>query len=82
MPLVSPRLQRPLNNRAAFVLEGDALAAPQGPVEDILAALQFSISPRVSFQIGYRTLAGGADVGAVHTFTLVNYLAISGAVRF
>jgi hypothetical protein len=82
VPLVNFKLQRTLNNRAALVLEGDALAAPQGRAEDILAALQLVVSPKVSFQIGYRILEGGADVTEVYTFTLVNYLAIGAVVRF
>jgi hypothetical protein len=82
VPLVNFKLQRTLNNRAALILEGDALAAPQGRAEDILAALQFSASPTVSFQIGYRILEGGADVTEVYTFTVVNYLAIGAVVRF
>jgi hypothetical protein len=82
VPLVNFKLQRTLNSRAALILEGDALAAPQGRAEDILAGLQLSASPKLSLQIGYRILEGGANVTEVYTFTLVNYLAIGAVVRF
>ena len=82
VPLVNFKLQRALSSKTALILEGDALAAPQGRAEDILAALQVSPHPKVSFQIGYRILEGGADVDEVYTFTLVNYLAIGAVVRF
>jgi hypothetical protein len=82
VPLVNFKLQRLLSSRASLVLEGDALAAPQGRAEDVLVALQLSASPKMSFQIGYRILEGGADVTEVYTFTLVNYLAIGAVVRF
>jgi hypothetical protein len=63
-------------------VEGDALAAPQGRAEDVLAALEMALGRNASFHVGYRLLEGGADVTEVYTFTLVNYLAIGATVRF
>ncbi len=56
-----------------LVLDGDALAAPQGRAEDVALALQGNISPRLSLKLGYRVLEGGADVDEVYSFTWVNY---------
>ncbi len=66
----------------ALVLDGDALAAPQGRAEDVSLFLQNNISPRLSLKLGYRVLEGGADVDEVYTFTWVNYFFIGASLRF
>ncbi len=58
----------------ALVLDGDALAAPQGRAEDISLAVQGDVSPNLSLKLGYRVLEGGSDVEEVYSFTWVNYL--------
>ncbi|OGC42784.1 hypothetical protein A2Y85_07105 [candidate division WOR-3 bacterium RBG_13_43_14] len=58
----------------SLLLEGDALAAPQGRAEDISVTLQVRISNPITFKAGYRVLEGGSDVEAVYSFTWVNYL--------
>ncbi len=55
------------------VLEGDALAAPQGRAEDVLLAVQYWPSERFGFKAGYRIVEGGADNDEVYNFALINY---------
>jgi hypothetical protein len=68
--------------RLALVIDGDALAAPQGRAEDIALALTADMGRGVSLRGGYRVLEGGADVDEVYTFTWVNYFFAGVAVRF
>ena len=82
VPLVNFRLERTLSDRLALLLEGDALAAPQGRAEDVLAALLISLNRNASLKLGYRLLEGGADVDEVYTFTLVHYLSVGATIRF
>ena len=58
----------------ALLLEGDALAAPQGRAEDVSITLQGRIHDRILLKAGYRVLEGGSDVEAVYSFTWINYL--------
>lgn len=58
----------------SLMLEGDALAAPQGRAEDVAITLQGRINNRILLKAGYRVLEGGSDVEAVYSFTWVNYL--------
>ena len=66
----------------ALLLEGDALAAPQGRAEDVLAALVYRASDRLQLKAGYRILEGGADNDEVYNFTLINYAAVGAIYRF
>jgi hypothetical protein len=61
------------------VLDGDALAAPQGRAEDILLAAVAPLNEHVSLKAGYRILEGGADNDTVYTFSLFHY-AVAGMV--
>lgn len=63
----------------ALLLEGDALAAPQGRAEDISLTLQGRISKSLTIKAGYRVLEGGSDVDAVYSFTWINY-ALAGLI--
>ena len=58
----------------AFVLDGDALAAPQGRAEDISIAIQGDVTDRMSLRMGYRVLEGGSDVDEVYSFTWINFI--------
>jgi opacity protein-like surface antigen len=82
VPLVSFTFERRLGARATVLLEGDALAAPQGRAEDIFAGLLVRASRQLSIKAGYRFLEGGADNEEVYTFALVHYLAAGVVVRF
>lgn len=61
------------------VLDGDALAAPQGRAEDVLIAAVAPLSDHVFLKAGYRILEGGADNDKVYTFSLFQY-AVAGVV--
>ena len=65
-----------------LVLDGDALAAPQGRAEDIAVALTAAMSRDFSVKAGYRVLEGGSDVDQVYSFTWVNYFFAGVLVRF
>jgi hypothetical protein len=82
VPLVNFKLERRLGARASVLLEGDALAAPQGRAEDIFAGILVQAGKQWSIKAGYRFLEGGADNDEVYTFALVHYVAAGVVVRF
>jgi hypothetical protein len=82
VPLINFRAHWTISSRFGVLLDGDALAAPQGRAEDVLLALTISTSKNLQFKIGYRLLEGGADNDEVYTFALVNYLVLGAAWRF
>jgi len=82
VPLLHFRCQWIFAKELGLLLEGDALAAPQGRAEDVLLALSFWPDDKVSFKVGYRILEGGADNDEVYNFTLLNYLVVAGTVTF
>lgn len=82
VPLVNFKFERRLSGRAAFLLEGDALAAPQGRAEDIFAGVVVDAGRRWSIKAGYRFLEGGADNDQVYTFAAVHYVAAGVVFRF
>jgi hypothetical protein len=82
VPLVNFKFERRLSGRARFLLEGDALAAPQGRAEDVFAGVLVDAGKQWSIKAGYRFLEGGADNDEVYAFALVHYLAAGVVVRF
>jgi hypothetical protein len=82
VPLIYFSLDWRLSNRIGLLIEGDALAAPQGRAEDVLASLYTTISNSVRIRGGYRILEGGADNDEVYTFALVNYYSIGLTISF
>jgi len=82
VPLINFRAQWTISSHFGALLDGDALAAPQGRAEDVLLALTTSTSKNLQFKIGYRLLEGGADNDEVYTFSLVNYLVLGTVWRF
>ncbi len=56
-----------------LLLEGDALAAPQGRAEDVFAGVLLAVYPNLKAKAGYRILEGGADNDEVYTFSLFHY---------
>jgi hypothetical protein len=58
----------------SFLVEGDALAAPQGRAEDVLLALDYRISHSLNARLGYRVVEGGADNPRVFNFATIEYL--------
>lgn len=82
VPLINFRAQWTISSRFGVLLDGDALAAPQGRAEDVLFALTTSTSKNLQFKVGYRVLEGGADNDEVYTFALVNYLVLGAVWKF
>jgi len=82
VPLINFKFERRLGGRATFLLEGDALAAPQGRAEDIFAGLVVDAGKQWSIKAGYRFLEGGADNDEVYTFAAVHYVAAGVVFRF
>jgi hypothetical protein len=82
VPIAHFRLLWNFSGKFAFLLDGDALAAPQGRAEDVLAALTAQVSDRLDLKFGYRLLEGGADNDEVYTFALFHYAALGALIRF
>ena len=82
VPILHFRLHWQAADGLGLLIDGDALAAPQGRAADVLAALTFDASDRLRFKAGYRILEGGADNDEVYNFTLVNYASVGAIFRF
>jgi len=76
VPIVNFRLLWSIDDQFGLLLEGDALAAPQGRAEDVLLAGTFDLSDRIGIRAGYRILEGGADNDEVYNFSLFNYASV------
>ena len=73
VPLINFRLLWDINDQFGLLLDGDALAAPQGRAEDISLAATYRLSEKLSVRLGYRILEGGADNDEVYNFALFHY---------
>jgi len=73
VPIVNFRLLWKVNDKFGLLLDGDALAAPQGRAEDVLVAVSYRISENLGLRAGYRLLEGGADNDEVYNFALFHY---------
>jgi hypothetical protein len=82
VPLLNFKLDWTLADRLGLLLEGDALAAPQGRAEDVLLAMRYKLNKKATLKLGYRLLEGGADVDEVYNFTLVNYVTVGSIIMF
>ena len=82
VPIIHFRLLWNFAKKYAFLLDGDALAAPQGRAEDVLAVLIFKASDKIDLKAGYRILEGGADNDEVYNFALINYASIGAIFHF
>jgi hypothetical protein len=76
VPIINFRLLWNMSDQLGLLLEGDALAAPQGRAEDVLIALTYKLSEGVGIRAGYRILEGGADNDEVYNFSLFNYATV------
>lgn len=65
-----------------FLLEADALAAPQGRAEDVLVALGYRLYKELSVRLGYRFLEGGSDSDVVYNFSYFHYTTVGIQYRF
>lgn len=82
VPIINFRLVWLFADPLALVLDGDALAAPQGRAEDVQLALQYAVSEPLALRLGYRLLEGGADNDEVYTFSLFHYAAFGLTWKF
>jgi hypothetical protein len=81
VPLLSFRLAWRFAPPLALVLDGEALAAPQGRAEDVLLALELELRDGVAVRAGYRLIEGGADNAEVYNFALVHHIGLGVTVR-
>jgi hypothetical protein len=82
VPLLSFRLAwRFGDGPLGLSLDGDAFAAPQGRVEDVSLALEYSTGD-LAFRAGYRILEGGTDTKQVYNFALVNFALLGARYAF
>jgi hypothetical protein len=73
VPIINFRMLWKPGEIFGILLEGDALAAPQGRAEDVLIAATYRVSDHLALKAGYRILEGGADNDEVYNFALFNY---------
>lgn len=73
VPLLSFNATWTPADRFHLLIDGEALAAPQGRAEDVLVAAQYDAGRGISLRAGYRILEGGADNDEVYTFSLFHY---------
>ena len=76
VPIINFRMLWKPDEKFGILLEGDALAAPQGRAEDVLIAATYRISDHMGLKAGYRILEGGADTDEVYSFALFNYASV------
>lgn len=82
VPIINLRLFYKHNDKLGLILEGDALAAPQGRAEDIQLAATYKFNDNFDFRLGYRILEGGADNDEVYNFSLFHYAAVGISYTF
>jgi len=73
VPIINFRLMWKIDDTFGLLLDGDALAAPQGRAEDVLIAATCKLSENIDIRAGYRILEGGADNNSVYSFALFHY---------
>ena len=76
VPIINFRMFWKPGEKFGILLEGDALAAPQGRAEDVLIAATYRVSEHLGLKAGYRILEGGADNDEVYNFALFNYASV------
>lgn len=82
VPLINFRLLWKIDNKWGVLLDGDALAAPQGRAEDVLIAATYKLSDNIGIRAGYRILEGGADNDEVYNFALFHYASVGISYTF
>jgi hypothetical protein len=82
VPLLNFRVAWAATDRVGLLLEGDALAAPQGRAEDVIAAVLVDATENIQVRLGYRIVEGGADNDEVYNFALINYASAGMVVSF
>ena len=82
VPIINFRLLWKFKEDFGLLLDGDALAAPQGRAEDVQIALTYTLSNKINIRAGYRILEGGADNDEVYNFALFNYASVGISYTF
>jgi len=82
VPIINFRLHWKMNDKIGVLVEGDALAAPQGRAEDVLLAGTYKFSDQLVLRCGYRILEGGADNDEVYNFALFHYASVGMSYTF
>jgi len=73
VPIINFRMLWKPYEKLGILVEGDALAAPQGRAEDVSVAATYRVSDHFGLKAGYRILEGGADNDEVYNFALFHY---------
>ncbi len=82
VPIINFRLLWKIDNKWGILLDGDALAAPQGRAEDVLIASTYKLTENLGIRAGYRILEGGADNDKVYNFALFHYASVGISYTF
>jgi hypothetical protein len=82
VPIINFRLLWKVDDKFGILLDGDALAAPQGRAEDVLIAATYKLSDNLRIRAGYRILEGGADNDEVYNFALFHYASVGISYTF
>lgn len=82
VPLINFAADWRFGSKLGLIIEGDALAAPQGRAEDLMLAFYGEPIKKLRLRLGYRILEGGADNDEVYTFALVHYLSVGASWSF
>jgi hypothetical protein len=82
VPIINFRLLCNVHSKIGILLEGDALAAPQGRAEDVLIAVVYQLPTNLKIRVGYRILEGGAENDEVYNFALFHYASVGLSYTF
>jgi hypothetical protein len=82
VPIINFRLLWKGDDKFGLLLDGDALAAPQGRAEDVLIAATYKLTDNFKLRAGYRILEGGADNDEVYNFALFHYASVGISYTF
>jgi hypothetical protein len=82
VPIINFRLWWNIDEKFGLLLDGDALAAPQGRAEDVQIAATYKFSDNIGIRAGYRILEGGADNDEVYNFALFHYASVGISYTF
>jgi len=82
VPLLSFFFSWQAHDKLQLLIDGEALAAPQGRAEDVLFAAQYRLNRSLALRAGYRILEGGADNDEVYTFSLFHQAVLGASWTF
>jgi opacity protein-like surface antigen len=82
VPIINFRLAWNMTDKFGLLLDGDALAAPQGRAEDVQIAATYNLNNNLKVRAGYRILEGGADNDEVYNFALFHYATLGLSYTF